>query len=122
MGKCSIIGTIRIPANVGQAVRVNGKKCDEETVWDLVAYGGESHSTDFTLENRSNVDFNIEWTVSTASDGEYTAGIYESDGTTPVTSPQLVSGKETKNWKFKVDFDKYITEDTYEIVLEFDFE
>jgi len=121
MGKCTIIGKIRVPADVGQAILINGKKCDEETVWNLSAYGGESHSTDFTLENRANVGFDIDLEVSVASDGEYTAGVYEDDGVTAVSSPVSITATTLYNWKFKIDFDKYITEDTYEIILEVDF-
>lgn len=122
MGKCTIIGRIHAPATVGQAIRINGKKCDEETVWNIVAYGGESVVTDFTVENKSNVTFNIEWEISTATENEYTAGVYEDDGVTPVGSPATIVGKATENWKFKIDFDKYITDDTYDIYVEFDYE
>ena len=67
MTKCIIIGTIRVPASVGQAIKLNGKKCNEETVWDITGYGGESHVTLFTVENKSNVDFDIEFDFSTPS-------------------------------------------------------
>ena len=122
MGKCTIIGKIRCPSNVGQAVRINGKKCDEETIWNIIdIYGGESVSTDFYIENRSNVTFSIDFTTSTATDSEYTAGVYLPDGVTLVSSPTVVNGKATNNYKFKIEFDKYITEDTYEISIEFDY-
>ena len=121
MGKCTIIGKISIPASLGQAVRINGKKCNEQTVWNVSAYGGESKVTDFTLENRANVEFDIEFEFSGATDGEYTIGVYEDDGITPVSTPETVSGQATKNWKLKVDFDKRITEDDYQIYIEFDF-
>ena len=121
MGKCTIIGKIRIPAQVGQAVRINGKKCDEETVWNVIAYGGESVVTDFTIENRANVSFNVDFDISTATDSEYVAGVYEDDGVTSVSSPTLLSSSTTRNLKFKIDFDKYITEDTYSIEIIFDF-
>lgn len=122
MGKCTIIGKIRAPANVGQAVRINGKKCDEETVWNIAeVYGGESVVTDFNIENKSNVLFSVSFELSTPSEGEYTCGVYLSDGVTPVTSPIAIDGKELKNLKLKLAFDKYITESTYEIIVEFDF-
>lgn len=121
MGKCTIIGKIRVPASVGQAILVNGKECDEETVWNLNAYGGESHVTDFTVENRADVSFDINFDCSSATDGEYTVGVYEDDGVTPVTSPFTMDATTTENLKFKLEFDKYIMTDTYEIVLEVDF-
>ena len=121
MGKCQIIGKIRVPAQVGQAIRINDKKCDEETVWNLSAYGGESHVTDFTLEVKANVDFDIEFDISTATDGEYTVTVLESDGVTEVSSPTEVLGQTVYNWKLKIDFDKYITDDTYEIIWEVDY-
>ena len=121
MGKCTIIGKIRVPASVGQAVRINGKKCDEETVWNVTAFGGESIVTAFTLENKSSVTFSIAFEFSTATDGEYTVGVFESDGVTPVSSPQTVAGKALMNWKLGIDFDKYITDDSYEIYIEFDY-
>lgn len=121
MGKCTIIGRITVPATVGQAIRINGKKCDEETIWNVNAYGGESVVTDFIVENKANVTFDIDWEMSTPSEGEYTVGVYESDGVTPVTSPYTINGAVTKNWKFKIDFDKYIMDSTYDIYIEFDF-
>lgn len=121
MGKCTIIGKMRIPATVGQAVRINGKKCDEETVWSIVAYGGESVVTIFNIENKSSVTFPISFEITPATEGEYTAGVYLEDGTTPVTSPVTIIGKAIENFKFKIEFDKYITDDTYEIIIEFDF-
>jgi len=121
MAKCTIIGKIRVPASVGNAIRINGKKCKEETVWNLEAYGGESHVTDFTVENKSNRAFDIEFSLSTATDGEYIAGIYENDGITIVSSPFSLSGKATENWKLKIEFDKYVESGSYEIILEFDF-
>jgi len=119
MGKCTIIGTIRAPSTVGQAVRINGKKCDEETVWNVTAYGGESVVTDFTIDNRSSVDFDIVFDISTASDSEYTAEILD-ELDNPVSFPFSLT-KETKNWKLKITFDKYITEGSYDIEVIFDF-
>ena len=121
MGKCTIIGRINAPASLGQAVRINGKKCDEVTTWNISAFGGESVATAFTVENRSSVTFSIDWEMSTATDTEYTLGVYESDGVTPVSSPATVGGQDTKNWKFGIVFDKYITEEEYDIYIEFDF-
>lgn len=122
MPKCTIIGKIRVQSNVGQAVRINGKKCKEETLWDIPdAYGGESYVTDFTVENKSNKIVSIEWDISSPTDSEYTVGIYENDGVTPVSSPTSLVGKETKNWKLKIEFDQYIEDDTYEITVEFDY-
>jgi len=122
MSKCTIIGKIRVPASVGQAIRINGKKCDEETLWTLTdVYGGESSATEFYIENKSNVTFPISFDISVASEGEYTAGVYLADGITPVSSPTVVVGKATDNFKFIIEFDKYITEDEYEIVIEFDY-
>jgi hypothetical protein len=122
MGKCTIIGRIRAPANIGQAVRINGLKCDEETLWTLDnVFGGESVVTDFYIENRSGVTFTISFDISTATEGEYTAGVYLPDGVTLVSSPTVVLAKATDNFKFQIDFDKYITEDTHEIIIEFDF-
>ena len=122
MGKCLVIGTIHVPATVGQAILVNGKLCTEETLWSISAYGGESHATDFTLENRANVGFDITWEISQPTDGEYSAGVYESDGVTAVSSPTHVNAHETKNWVFKVDFDKHISEGDYDIYIRFKFE
>jgi len=119
MGKCTIIGKIRVPASVGQAILLNGKKCDEETVWTINAFGGESHVTDFTIENRSNVDFDIDLELSTPTDGEYTMEILDALDA-PVTLPFNIT-KETVNWKFKITFDKYIASDEYEIILTLDY-
>ena len=121
MGKCTNNCKISADATVGQAVHVNGQLCDETTIWNISAYGGESVVTTFTLENRSSHGFSISWDISTATDSEWNAGVYESDGTTTVSSPTWVAASTTKDWKFKIDFDKYITEGNYEIVLTFDF-
>lgn len=121
MGICTIIGKISVPASVGQAILINGKPCTEETTWNVSAFGGESVVTAFTLDNRANVGFSIDFAMSTATDSEYTAGVYETDGVTPVSSPTVVAATTLYNWKFKVDFDKYITTDTYNIEIIFDF-
>lgn len=122
MGKCTIIGKIRVPSNVGQAVRVNGKKCDEETVWTVTdVYGGESIVTNFTIENKSNVTFDIEGEITSATASEYTAQVLLSDGVTPVTFPFTLVGKATENWQLKITFDKYIAEGSYEVIFEVDF-
>jgi hypothetical protein len=118
MGKCLVIGTIRIPAIVGQAVLINGKKCDEETIWNINAYGGESHVTDFTVECKANVDFDIEADFSQPTD-DYTLTILD-ESENPITFPFNIS-KGIYNWKLKLTLDKYITEDTYEILVKFDF-
>jgi len=122
MAKCQIIGKIRVSSGVGQAVRINDKKCNEETVWDLEAYGGESYITDFTVENKSNKTVSIEFESSTPTDNEFTVGIYESNGVTPVSSPTSLNGKEIKNWKLKVEFDQYIADSTFDIEVVFDYE
>jgi len=120
MTKCLIIGTLRVPASVGQAIKLNGKKCDEETVWDITGYGGESHVTLFTVENKSNVDFDIEFDFSTPTDGDsYSITILDS-GDDPVVFPFNIS-KELVNWKLKIDFDKYAPDEDYEIVLKLDY-
>ena len=122
MAKCTIIGKIRVQSNVGQAVRINDKKCKEETLWSIPeAYGGESYVTDFTVENKTGKVVPIEWDISSPTDSEYTVGIYESDGVTPVSSPTSLAAKEIKNWKLKIEFDQYIEEDTYEITVDFDY-
>ena len=119
MGKCTIIGKIRVPASVGQAILLNGKKCDEETLWNLNAFGGESAVTNFSIENRANVNFDIDFDMSTATDGEYTLEILDATDN-PVTLPFNIT-KETVNWKLKITFDKYITSDDYEIILTLDY-
>ncbi len=119
MAVCTIIGTIRVPATVGQAIKINGKKCDEETIWNLSAYGGESHVTDFTVENKANVDFDIYFDVSSPTNGEYSFEILDATDT-PITFPFHIT-KELLNWKLKIDFDKYAPDNTYEIILVLDY-
>jgi len=123
MGKCTIIGKIRVPATVGQAIRINDKKCDEETVWTIPdAYGGESYVSVFTIENKSNVSVPVDFEITpTAPEGEYTAGVFLSDGVTPVTAPVTIDGKTTDTFKLIINFDKYITDDIYELLVEFDY-
>ncbi len=119
MGKCTIIGKIRVPASVGQAILLNGKKCDEETVWNLDAYGGESHVTAFTVQNRANVNFDIDFDYSSPTESEYSIEILDASDN-PVTLPFNIT-QETVDWKLKLVFDKYIMDDTYEIVLVLDY-
>ena len=122
MSSCSIIGTIRIPASVGQTIRINGKKCKEETLWTIAeVYGGESSVSIFTIENRSAITFPVSFEITPAIEGEYTAGVYLMDGVTPVSSPSLIAGKATEHFKLIIDFDKYIEEKEYEIIVIFDY-
>jgi len=119
MSTCTIIGKITVPASVGQAILINGKPCTEETTWNVSAYGGESVVTDFTLDNRASVSFDIQFDMSTPTG--VLAGVYESDGVTSVSSPTNVSATTVYNWKLQLDFDKYIMTNTYNIEIVFDF-
>lgn len=122
MGKCTIVGKIVVPADIGQAILINGKTCAEQTDWVITGYGGETHELPFTIDNRSGVSFDIKWEITPAADNEYTIGIYESDGVTEVTSPTNIGATTVRNLILRAIFDKYITTDTYNIEIVFDFQ
>lgn len=109
-----------MPSNVGQAIKINDKTCREETIWNITeAYGGESYVTDFTIQNRANVDFDIEVDFSSPTD-DYVLECLD-DENNPIVFPYHITGKESNTWKLKITFDKYIEDNTYDISVIFDF-
>lgn len=119
MAKCDRIGRIRATITVIQAVQINNLECNQQTVWDLSAIGGESYTTDFTIDNNSSNPANVEWDISGPTDAGYTIEIY--DGVTPITSPITIAASTSKSLTLKISFDQNIRGGAYSINIDFDY-